>query len=211
MNTAHKLARVVCKCPLFLHFQYLLISGMMLLARSPPPTGKSTFKANFISCVHLIFQNNPLEVVSREKKLIQLLISNLLLDLDLLIKGFGINPLFPLYVEKIVSSPTLDSFYANQGTEGKVSETSKWLNIIGITTVTNRLILPYTCPWEDAAGAQQVDEYSCLLVKSRDLEVDRRAVTAEDRSILSHHLSTLLMPGHVVLQAMVRKKMPILN
>lgn len=211
MNTAHKLVCVVCKCPLFLQFQYLLISGMMLLACSPPPPGKSTLKANFISCVYLIFQNNPLEVLSREKKPIQLLISNLLFDLDLLIKGFGINPFFsPLCWENCFKFHTR-IILCKKGTEGKVSKASKWLNITGTSSDTNRLILPYIRPWEDAAGAQQVDEYSCLLVESKDLEVDRRAITAEDRSTLSHHLSSLLMPDHVVLQAMVRKKMPILN
>lgn len=99
----------------------------MLLAHSPPPTGKSTLKANFISCVYLIFQNNPLEVLSRGNKANSAADIQLVTYLDLLIKGFGMNPFFffPLYIEKIVSSFMLDSFYANQGTEGKVNEASK--------------------------------------------------------------------------------------
>lgn len=212
MNTARKLVCVVCKCPLLWTFQYLLISGMMLLAHSPPPTGKSTLKANFISCVYLIFQNNPLEVLSRGNKANSAADIQLVTYLDLLIKGFGMNPFFffPLYIEKIVSSFMLDSFYANQGTEGKVNEASKWLNVIRMTSHTNNWVLSI-CPWEDAAGAQQVDEHSCSLVESKDLEVDHRAVIAEERSTLSYHLSTLPMPDHVGFQATVRKKTSILN
>lgn len=101
MNTARKLVCVVCKCPLLWTFQYLLISGMMLLAHSPPPTGKSTLKANFISCVYLIFQNNPLEVLSRGNKANSAADIQLVTYLDLLIKGFEMNPFFfsPLYWE----------------------------------------------------------------------------------------------------------------